>query len=79
MVWRRMKTSHTGEDRERPEPLLFDILISTPSSLARQRKKENLFVLCPVNKLFRSYPIPSLQQQTIRRYFLNSKAKEMKT
>ena len=31
------------------------------------RKLKNLFVLCPVNKLFRSYPIPSLQQQTIQK------------
>ena len=31
------------------------------------RKLKNLFVLCPVNKLFRSYHIPSLQQQTIQK------------
>ena len=30
-------------------------------------KTKKLFVLCPVNKLFRSYPIPSLQQQTIQK------------
>ena len=36
-------------------------------SAKKTRKLKNLFVLCPVNKLFRSYPIPSLQQQTIQK------------
>ena len=36
-------------------------------SAKKTRKLKNLFVLCPVNKLFRSYPILSLQQQTIQK------------
>ena len=40
---------------------------SAKTKTKKTRKLKNLFVLCLVNKLFRSYPIPSLQQLTIQK------------